>query len=184
MRSLQSWHENDIEDIVQDAYVGYLEARRDRGAGIENDTGYFFGVLRFIAFAYMRRLPRREAEQSLTDAAEQIDPNTPESLLATGENSWWFEEARKALHVAIREFLDGPDWKRGMQNIGIAALTAREKEVLMLFLAGRRFQEIAHDLGISTKTTSSHYVNLCRKISASNPVEVVKTAIREQLITV
>jgi two-component system response regulator FixJ len=57
---------------------------------------------------------------------------------------------------------------------GFSALTAREKEVLGLLLAGNSSKAIGSQLGISFRTVEVHRANLMNKIGARNAVDLVR----------
>jgi DNA-binding NarL/FixJ family response regulator len=61
-------------------------------------------------------------------------------------------------------------------------LTAREREILRLIAQGRRSREIAQLLGVSLRTVETHRAAGMRKLHLHSVVEVVRYAIREQLI--
>jgi two-component system, NarL family, response regulator NreC len=61
-------------------------------------------------------------------------------------------------------------------------LTPREKEVVRLIALGGTNKEIASKLGISPKTTDVHRTNIMRRLNAHSVAELVRYAIREQLI--
>ena len=57
-----------------------------------------------------------------------------------------------------------------------AALTAREREVLRLLVAGRSNREIAAALFIAPKTASVHVSNILSKLGASSRTEAAAIA--------
>lgn len=61
-------------------------------------------------------------------------------------------------------------------------LTTREREVLRLIANGRRSKEIAMMLGVSLRTVETHRAAGMRKLHLHSVAEVVRYAIREQLI--
>lgn len=61
-------------------------------------------------------------------------------------------------------------------------LTAREREILRLIAQGRRSREIAQMLGVSVRTVETHRAAGMRKLHLHSVAEVVRYAIREQLI--
>jgi DNA-binding NarL/FixJ family response regulator len=61
-------------------------------------------------------------------------------------------------------------------------LTTREREILRLIAQGRRSKEIAQMLGISIRTVETHRSAGMRKLHLHSIAEVVRYAIREQLI--
>lgn len=61
-------------------------------------------------------------------------------------------------------------------------LTAREREILRMIAQGRRSREIALMLGVSVRTVETHRAAGMRKLHLHSIAEVVRYAIREQLI--
>ncbi len=53
-------------------------------------------------------------------------------------------------------------------------LSAREREVLDLLIAGKPNKVIAHDLGVSYKTIEAHRANLMEKMQARSVVELTR----------
>jgi DNA-binding NarL/FixJ family response regulator len=64
---------------------------------------------------------------------------------------------------------------------GTQELTPREREILQLIAEGSTSKQIAHSLGVSTKTVEKHRSNIARKLGANSLAELVKYAIREGL---
>jgi two-component system response regulator FixJ len=56
----------------------------------------------------------------------------------------------------------------------LSTLTPREKEVLDLVLAGKLNKNIAHDLGISSRTVEIHRGRLMQKLGAKNLAELIR----------
>jgi DNA-binding NarL/FixJ family response regulator len=63
-----------------------------------------------------------------------------------------------------------------------SGLTIREREILRLIAQGRRSKEIALMLGVSVRTVETHRAAGMRKLHLHSIAEVVRYAIREQLI--
>jgi DNA-binding CsgD family transcriptional regulator len=64
---------------------------------------------------------------------------------------------------------------------GLAALTAREREVLRLVAIGRSDKEIAVALGITRYTASNHVINISSKLDAPSRAAVAALAVRDGL---
>ena len=62
-------------------------------------------------------------------------------------------------------------------------LTAREREVLQLLAEGKRNKEIASILQISIFTAETHRSKIMRKLSLHSMNEIVRYAIRNQLLS-
>jgi DNA-binding NarL/FixJ family response regulator len=65
---------------------------------------------------------------------------------------------------------------------GLAALTAREREVFQLVAVGKSNKEVAQILEISLGTVKKHRENLQRKLDIHSAAEIARIAIREGLL--
>ena len=63
-------------------------------------------------------------------------------------------------------------------------LTRREMEVLSLIVAGKSYSEIGEELSISTKTVDTHKTHILDKLGLKNTVELVKYALKNELISI
>jgi DNA-binding NarL/FixJ family response regulator len=61
-------------------------------------------------------------------------------------------------------------------------LTAREREIVQLLAEGKTSKEVASVLNISTKTAETHRAHIMRKLEFHSVGEVVRYAVRNQLI--
>ncbi|GAA2323364.1 AAA family ATPase [Streptomyces kunmingensis] len=117
-----------------------------------------------------------------------------EALLIADRREEAAEQARAARTVAerlgavpLREALDALA-RRGRFTEApgaeerIAALTARESDVLRLLGRGRTNRQIGEELFISGKTASVHVSNILAKLGAASRTEAVGIAYREGLI--
>lgn len=68
------------------------------------------------------------------------------------------------------------------RRYGIGTLSARERQVYDLFLSGKRWKEIAEQLGISAKTVDSYRAAIMRKLPARTLVDLVRIGISEGLL--
>lgn len=117
-----------------------------------------------------------------------------EALLAAGRREEAAEQARAAQDTALRlgalplrEALDALVRRGGLSESPaagerIAALTARESDVLRLLGRGRTNRQIGEELFISGKTASVHVSNILAKLGAASRTEAVAIAYREGLI--
>lgn len=97
------------------------------------------------------------------------------------------------LDYAIRTILSGGFYASpSMSNIllqqpedidPLAALTLREKTVLMLYAQGYSIKEIANELHVSVKTAETHRNNFGRKLGHPNRSQVTAFALQHHLIT-
>jgi DNA-binding NarL/FixJ family response regulator len=61
-------------------------------------------------------------------------------------------------------------------------LTGREREIVQLLAEGKSSKEVADALGISVKTAETHRANIMRKLEMHSVSEVVRYAIKNQII--
>lgn len=61
-------------------------------------------------------------------------------------------------------------------------LTHREREIVQLIAEGKSTKEVAQVLGISVKTAETHRTNLMRKLDLHSVTDIVRYAIRHQII--
>jgi len=61
-------------------------------------------------------------------------------------------------------------------------LTAREREIVCLISEGKSSREVAEMLGISVKTAETHRANVMRKLQVHTVSELVRYAVRNQII--
>jgi DNA-binding NarL/FixJ family response regulator len=97
------------------------------------------------------------------------------------------EEAIRHVHQG-RRFLDPnlvePLVMKPPQSLNApwdAALTKREREVLVMLVTGQRVSEIALRMGLSIKTISTHKVRLMEKLNLANNAELVKLGVLHQV---
>ncbi|MEU0784414.1 AAA family ATPase [Streptomyces sp. NPDC006173] len=117
-----------------------------------------------------------------------------EALLTADRREEAAEQARAARDTAAR--LDAVPLREAVDTLvrrgrlsdapaagdRIAALTARESDVLRLLGRGRTNRQIGEELFISGKTASVHVSNILAKLGASSRTEAVAIAYREGLI--
>jgi DNA-binding NarL/FixJ family response regulator len=61
-------------------------------------------------------------------------------------------------------------------------LTSREREIVQLLAEGKSSKEVAVALGISVKTAETHRMNIMRKLEIHSVSEVVRYAVKNQII--
>lgn len=117
-----------------------------------------------------------------------------EALLVADRREDAAEQARAARDTAVRlgavplrEALDALIRRGRLSDTPaagdrIAALTARESDVLRLLGRGRTNRQIGEELFISGKTASVHVSNILAKLGAASRTEAVAIAYREGLI--
>jgi len=68
------------------------------------------------------------------------------------------------------------------QALSRSRLTSREREIVQLLAEGKSSKEVAVALGISVKTAETHRANIMRKLELHSVSEVVRYAVRNQII--
>ncbi len=74
--------------------------------------------------------------------------------------------------------------KGSSYELKTTTLTSREKEILKLYAEGFSNQEIADKLSISNRTVDAHKNNIMQKFNFKSTVEMVKFAIRNNLVDI
>jgi len=104
-----------------------------------------------------------------TDAGEFLVA----ALQALSEHKPYFTS--KVSSVVLQGYLD-PGKKETLE------LTSREREIVQLIAEGKATKEVAEMLGISVKTADTHRTNLMRKLNLHSAADVVRYAIRNQIV--
>jgi len=68
------------------------------------------------------------------------------------------------------------------ESSAIEPLTPREREIVQLLAEGKSNKEVADALGISTKTIETHRATVMRKLELKSFAEMVRYAIRNNII--
>jgi DNA-binding CsgD family transcriptional regulator len=61
-------------------------------------------------------------------------------------------------------------------------LTPREREIVQLLSEGKSSKEVAVILGISVKTSETHRANIMRKLEIHSVSQLVRYAVRNQIV--
>jgi DNA-binding NarL/FixJ family response regulator len=72
---------------------------------------------------------------------------------------------------------------RDTRVTGSALITPREREIVQLIAEGKLNKQVAHLLSITLKTVESHRRNTMIKIGARNTADLVRFAIRNNIVT-
>jgi DNA-binding NarL/FixJ family response regulator len=107
---------------------------------------------------------KSDAERYLVDAIASLERHEP-FLTATVTES--------VLHDYVRTADNRPAG---------ATTTPRQREIIQLFAEGRTTKEIASDLQLSTKTVETHRANIMRKLGARTIADLVRYAIRNNIV--
>lgn len=74
------------------------------------------------------------------------------------------------------------DELRAPSHTGVAGLTEREREVLVLMARGQTNPEIAAALNVSPKTVDFHRANLMQKLGLQTRADVVRFAVKQGIV--
>jgi DNA-binding NarL/FixJ family response regulator len=69
-----------------------------------------------------------------------------------------------------------------VRELGRNRLTPREREIVQLLAEGRSSKEVAESLSISVKTADTHRANIMRKLDLHSVTELVRYAVRNQIV--
>ncbi len=104
-----------------------------------------------------------------TDAGEFLIT----ALQALSEHQPYFTP--KVSAVVLQGYLNPQAWEK-------SELTPREREIIQLIAEGKATKAVAETLGISVKTAETHRTNLMRKLDLHSTADVVRYAIRHQIV--
>jgi len=123
-------------------------------------------VLRSGAIGYVLK---SDAESDLLAAVEHVREQQP------------FFTGQLAASM-VETFVNGADNRSGKNSGTGSALTPREIEVVRLFAAGRSNKEAATALSLSTRTVESHRTHIMRKMEFTSFSDLVRYAVRNNLV--
>ena len=86
-----------------------------------------------------------------------------------------------AAEVILSNFSAGGPLKEGVELVS-ERLTSRQREIVQLLAEGKSSKEVASFLGISVKTAETHRANIMRKLEIHNINELVRYAVRNQIV--
>ena len=86
-----------------------------------------------------------------------------------------------AAEVILSNLSTGGPVKKGLELL-TERLTSREREIFQLIAEGKSSKEVASFLGISVKTAETHRANAMRKLGLHTVGDLVRYAVRNQII--
>jgi DNA-binding NarL/FixJ family response regulator len=87
----------------------------------------------------------------------------------------------KVSEVLLSGYLNPGENEKGAAGPA-AHLTAREREIVQLLTEGKTNKDVAVTLGVSVKTVDAHRANVMHKLDLHSVTDLVRYAIRNQLI--
>ena len=104
-----------------------------------------------------------------------------EAIRAVHKGGRYFNEA--ITNLVFEDFYQKKKMPPGSGNGPLPnTLTKREQQVMTLIAAGKSNTEVANELFISTKTVNTHKGHILEKLGLKNTAELVKYAIRNNII--
>ncbi|MDQ2815777.1 MAG: LuxR C-terminal-related transcriptional regulator, partial [Actinomycetota bacterium] len=162
-------------------WLARAEAEYLRASG-ENDPQAWQAVLDEFGPAYVYEVARTRwrLAEALAEAGRRDEAAEQWRQAAQTADELSARPLRQALDDLARRARIGTAEQHGDGTV-LAALTAREREVLRLIAAGRSNREIASVLFIAPKTASVHVSNILGKLGAASRTEAAAIAYREGL---
>jgi DNA-binding NarL/FixJ family response regulator len=111
---------------------------------------------------------KADAERDLTAAIEALAKHKP------------FFTSR-ATDVILGN-LQGDPHREEPRELASHRLTPREREIVQLLAEGKSSKEVAESLTISVKTAETHRANIMRKLDLHSVSELVRYAVRNQIV--
>ena len=163
-------------------HVAILDIRMPELTGIEllgriNETGYDTRVL---------ILTNYDDQEYVLDAMSQgasgylMKSVEPEVLIGSVEAIVTGETVLDPSVAAGLGRLWNRRHERGSYQIGMDALTSREKETLALACRGMRNRSISDEMGISVRTVEGHFNSIYSKLGVTSRIEAVLQAVAVQ----
>lgn len=87
----------------------------------------------------------------------------------------------RVAQMILDGFLKGDPRPADNQPAG-GRLTARQREIVQLLAEGKSSKEVAVALGLSVKTAETHRANIMRKLQLHTVSELVRYAVRNQIV--
>jgi DNA-binding NarL/FixJ family response regulator len=112
---------------------------------------------------------KSDADRDLVNAVEAL------------ANNRTFFTARAA-DMLLNDFSERNSVPLPPANPTPSRLTSREREIVQLLAEGKSSKEVAVALGISVKTAETHRANIMRKLQLHSVSELVRYAIKNQII--
>ena len=111
---------------------------------------------------------KSDADRDLITAVEAL----------SHRRSFFTPKAAEMMLNGFRKRNAAPDTVQEFRN----RLTPREREIVQLLAEGKSSKEVAVALGISVKTAETHRANIMRKLEIHSVSELVRYAVKNQII--
>jgi DNA-binding NarL/FixJ family response regulator len=104
-----------------------------------------------------------------------------QAIRTVAKGQKFFNEA--ITNLIFEDFFQGQKEGKKRERKVTEGLTKRENELLEMIASGKSNQEVADLLFISTKTVETHKANILEKLGLRNTAELVKYAIKHNIIS-
>jgi DNA-binding CsgD family transcriptional regulator len=85
--------------------------------------------------------------------------------------------------MVLDGYLDqGPKKEKPQAESPKTRLTPRQREIVQLLAEGKSSKEVAVQLGLSVKTAETHRANIMRRLDCHSVSELVRYAVRNNII--
>ncbi|HME07352.1 MAG TPA: response regulator transcription factor [Bryobacteraceae bacterium] len=88
----------------------------------------------------------------------------------------------KISDMLLTSYLRQPERNEPVEPTGRSRLTAREREIVQLLAEGKSNKEVAQMLNISIKTAETHRTNIMNKLDLRSITELVRYAVRNNIV--
>lgn len=88
----------------------------------------------------------------------------------------------RATELILTSFNNVAEARTTTPELARERLTSREREIVQLLAEGKSSKQVASVLGISVKTAETHRSNIMRKLELHSVSELVRYAVRNQMI--
>jgi two-component system response regulator NreC len=85
--------------------------------------------------------------------------------------------------IMMKNYVNKAQKKSNLETKTVESLTTREREILKLYAEGYSNQEIADKLCISNRTVDAHKNNIMQKFEFKSTVDMVKFAIKNNIVS-
>jgi DNA-binding NarL/FixJ family response regulator len=88
----------------------------------------------------------------------------------------------KVAQMVLDGYLDKKPRKEEVVDAKQTRLTPRQREIVQLLAEGKSSKEVAAQLGLSVKTAETHRANIMRRLDCHSVSELVRYAVRNNII--
>lgn len=132
-----------------------------------NSEDFIFNALKAGALGY---LPKNTTKKELNKA-----------IIEVNKGNEYFSESIS--NIILKSYVKKAKSETEVEEKDIKLLSNREQEVLKLFSEGKSNKEIAEIMYISIRTVESHKNHIMQKLELKTPVDLIKFAIKNGILS-